>query len=119
MYQQNESFESKVKFRQAKGFLKLPNLHLQIELQSPSLPRNFALVAFGELPIVFSTKVNLLYLLNSVAWRCCLLHLIKQNCLLNTFKNSNLDDSDIFLPVFPSRTNLRLLIISVTPKIVE
>ena len=31
-------------------------------------------------------------------------------------KNSNLDDSGIFLPVFPSRTNLKLHNISVTPK---
>ena len=33
--------------------------------------------------------------------------------------NSNLDDSDISLPVFPSRTNLKLHNISVTPKIVK
>ena len=34
-------------------------------------------------------------------------------------KNSNLDDLGISLPVFPSRTNLKLLKISVTPKMVE
>ena len=34
----------------------------------------------------------------------------------NFSKNSNLDDSDISLPVFPSRTNLRLHNISVTPR---
>ena len=52
--------------------------------------------------------------------RCCLLHLIKQNCLLkNISVNSNLDDSGISLPVFSSRTNLRLHSISVTPKIVR
>ena len=33
--------------------------------------------------------------------------------------NSNLDDSDISLPVFPSRTNLKLRNISVTPKMVR
>ena len=33
-------------------------------------------------------------------------------------KNFNLDDSGIFLPVFPSRTNLKLHI-SVTPKMVK
>ena len=32
----------------------------------------------------------------------------------NFFKNSNIDDSGISLPVFPSRTNLRLHNISVT-----
>ena len=55
-----------------------------------------------------------------MAWRCCLLHLIKQNCLLKNFsQNSNIDDSGISLPVFPSRTNLKLHNISVTPKMVK
>ena len=47
--------------------------------------RNLALGTFGELLIVFSTNVNLLYFIYSTARRCCLLHLIKQNCLLKTF----------------------------------
>ena len=33
----------------------------------------------------------------------------------NSSKNSNLDDPDISLSVFPSRTNLKLYNISVTP----
>ena len=33
--------------------------------------------------------------------------------------NSNLDDSGVFLPVFPSRTNLKLHNISITPKMVK
>ena len=37
----------------------------------------------------------------------------------NFSKNSHLDDSNISLPVFPSRTNLKLHNISVTPKIVK
>ena len=37
----------------------------------------------------------------------------------NFSKNSNLDDSDIFLPVFPSTTNLKLYNISKTPKIIK
>ena len=37
----------------------------------------------------------------------------------NFSKNSNLEDSGIFLPVFPSRTNLKLHNISVTPKMVR
>ena len=36
----------------------------------------------------------------------------------NFSKNSNLDDSGIFLSVFPSRTHLKLHNISVTPKMV-
>ena len=34
-------------------------------------------------------------------------------------KNSNLDDSGISLPVFPSKTNLKLRNISITPKMVK
>ena len=37
----------------------------------------------------------------------------------NFSKNSNLDDSGISLPVFPSRTNLTLHSISITPKMVK
>ena len=37
----------------------------------------------------------------------------------NFSKNSNLDDSGISLPVFSSRTNLKLHNISVTPKMVK
>ena len=37
----------------------------------------------------------------------------------NFSKNSNLDDSGISLPVFPSRTNRKLHNISITPKMVK
>ena len=37
----------------------------------------------------------------------------------NFSKNSNLDDSGISLPIFPSRTNLKLYNISITPKMVK
>ena len=50
-----------------------------------SLPRNSVLKTFGRLLIMFSKKGNLLYLLCSMALRCCLLLLIKQNCLQKTF----------------------------------
>ena len=43
----------------------------------------------------------------------------KANRLLNFPENSNLDDSGISLPVFPSRTNFKLHNISVTPKMVK
>ena len=91
-----------------------------IKQKSPLLPRNLAVMTFGELLVVFSTKVNLLYLLYSMAQKCCLLHLIKHNCLAENFsKNSNLDDSSISLPVLGSRTNLKLHNISVTRKVVK
>ena len=89
LHQKDKSSEYKVSCYRlviaAKGFLKLPNLHMLIEQKSPSFPRNLPLRTFGELPLVFSTKVNLLYLLYSTAQRCCLMHLINQNCLLKTF----------------------------------
>ena len=92
----------------AKGLLKLPNSHMLLKQKNPSLPRNLALGTFDELLAVFSTKVNLLYLLYSAARRYCLLLLIKQNCLPKSSKNSKLDDLGISLPVFPSSTNLKL-----------
>ena len=42
-----------------------------------------------------------------------------QNCLLKTFLRTLLDDSGISVPVFPSRTNLKLPNISVIPKMVK
>ena len=84
-----------------------------IKQKSPLLPRNLALVTFGELPIVFSTKVYQLYLLYLMAPRYCLLHLIKLFAE-NFSKNSNLDDSGISLPAFPFRTHLKLHNISLT-----
>ena len=37
----------------------------------------------------------------------------------NFSENSNLDDSGISLPVFPSRTNLKLHSVPVTPKMLK
>ena len=68
---------------------------------------------------MFSAKVNLPYRLYSTVWKCCILHLIKENCLLKTFLKTNLDDLGISLPVFPSRTNLKQHNISINPKMVK
>ena len=91
-----------------------------IKQKRPSLLRNFSCKTFGKLLIVFSIKVALLYFLCSMARRCQLLHLIKQNCLLKSFlrtlsKNSN----QMSLPVFPSGTNLKLYKILVSPKMLK
>ena len=66
-----------------KAFLKLLNVHMLAT--KTSLPRNLVLGTFRELLTVFSTKLNLLYLRYSTAQRCCLLLLIKQNCLVKKF----------------------------------
>ena len=68
--------------------------------------------------IVFSTKVNLLYLLCSME----VLSSASDKATLfakNFSKNSNLCDLSISLPVFPSRTNMKLHNISITPKMVK
>ena len=61
--------------------------------KNPSLPRNLALETFGELPIVFSTKINLLYLLYSMAYLLMLSSASdKAKLFPGSFsKNSNLD----------------------------
>ena len=70
LYQQNESSDFKVKFRQAsncsKRVLEAAKLAYANKTKE-SRPRNVALRTFEELLILFSTKVNLLYLLNSKA----------------------------------------------------
>ena len=89
LYQREKSSDSEVKLRQAsnhcKRVLEAAKLACANKTMSPLVPRNLALMTSGELLIVFSTKVNLLYLLCSMGRRCCLLHLIKQNCLLKIF----------------------------------
>ena len=52
-----------------------------------------------------------------MALRYCLLHLVKQSCLLKSYENCNLNDWGIFLPVSPSRSNVKLHNIHVTPNI--
>ena len=100
----------------AKGFLKMPNLHMLIKQKSPLLPSNLALKNFAELVIVFSTNVNPLF--NGPEVSCSAFD--KAKLFTENFsKNSNLDDSGISLPVFYPRTNLKLNNISVTPKMVK
>ena len=88
LYQRKNSFDSKVKFRQASNCCKRVLEAAKLAYTNKTkelLPRNLALMTSGEFLIVFSTKVNLLDLLYSTGQRCCLLHLIKQNCLLKIF----------------------------------
>ena len=91
-----------------------------IKQKGLSLYRNLALRTFGELPIVFLNKgksaipplFNDLEMLPSASNKARLF-------AENFPKTSNLHDSGISLPVFPSRTNLKLHNISVTPKMVK
>ena len=72
-----------------------------IKQKSPLLPRNVALSLFNDLEVLSSASDKA--------------KLFPENFS----KNSNLNDSGIFLPVFPSRTNLKLHTISVTSKMVK
>ena len=75
-----------------------------------SLPRNLALRTSGKsaIPPLFNEREKL----SSAS--------DKAKSFAKKFsKNSNLNDSGITLPAFPSRTNLKLHNISVTPKMVK
>ena len=98
--------------------MKLLNLNMLLKQKSLSLPRNLSVGTIGELLIVFSAKVILLYLLYSTDQRCCLQHLIKQSYLLKTFLRTLILMTLVSLPVFPSRTNLKLHIF-ITQKMVK
>ena len=101
----------------AKGFLNVPSLHILIKQKHPSLPRNLALRTFGKLPIVFSTKVNLLYLLYSTTQRCCLLHLINQNCFQKIFRRSLILMTQVSLYLFSLLELIWNCRIYLTPKV--
>ena len=78
-----------LKFKQAnnrcKRVFEAAKLNMLLKQICPSIPSNLALGTFGELLIVFSIKLKLLYLHYSTVRSCCLLHLIKQNFLIKTF----------------------------------
>ena len=82
-----------------------------IKQRSPLLARNLALVTFGSKSAI-RPLFNGVEVLSSAS--------DKAKLFAGNFpKNSNLDDSGISLPVFPSRTNLKLHNISLTPKMVK
>ena len=109
LYQQNKSSESKVTFRQGSnpckrvlGVSKLAYANKTKESREESITsQKLGSRTFGKLHIVFSRKVNLLYLLYSTSQRCCLLHLIKQNCLLKTFRRTLILTTQVSLYLFP------------------
>ena len=123
LYQQNKSSESKVKFRQAsnrcKRVLEAAKLAYATKtkesITSQKLgSRDFWRIANSVLnkgksaiPLLFNGPE----VLPSASDKA-------ESFAKNFSKNSNLDDCGISLPVFPSRTNLKLHI-SITPKMVK
>ena len=110
LYQQNKSSESKVKFRQANdcckrvlGAAKLAYAKESVTSQKLG-SRDFWRIANS---VLNKGKSAIPLLFNG------------QEVLSFASDKANLDDSGISLPVFPSRTNLKLRNISIIPKMVK
>ena len=123
LYQQNKSSESEVKFRQdsnrCKSVLEAAKLAYATKTKEPITSQKLGSRGFwrignsvlnkgnSAIPLLF----NGLEVLSSASDKAELF-------AKNLSKNSNLDDSGISLSVFPSRINLKLHNISITPKMV-
>ena len=124
MYQQNKSSESKVKFRQAsnhcKKVLEAVKLAYAIKIKESITSQKLGSWDFWRMTNSVLNKgksampplFNRPEVLSSAS--------DKAKLFAKKFsKNSDLDDSGISLPVFPSRTNLKLYNISITPEMVK
>ena len=124
LYQQNKSSESKVKFRETsnhcKKVLKTAKLAYANEIKGSITSQKLCSQDFWKIvnsvlkkgksviPLLFNGSE----VMSSASGKAKLF-------VENFSKNSNLDDAGIFLPVFPSRTNLKLHNISITPNMVK
>ena len=124
MYQQNKSSESKVKFRQAKNHckrvLEAAKLAYATKTKESISSQKLGSRDFWQIAnsVLNKSKSAIPPLFN----RPELLSFASDTAKLfakNFSKNSNLDDSGISLPVFPSRTYLKLHNISITPRMVK
>ena len=116
MYQQNKSSESKVKCRQAsnhcKRVLEVAKLVHVNKTKESVTSQKLGCQYFWQIANSVPPLFNGLKVLSSASNKAKLFP-------ENFSKNSHLDDSGISLPVFPSRTNLKLHNISLTPKMVK
>ena len=117
LYQEDKSSESKVKFRQANNrcnrVLEAAKFAYANKTKETITSQKLGSWDFWRIANSVPNKENLLYLL----YTSCN---AKGKLFVENFsKNSNLDDSCISLPVFSSRTYLKLHNISVTPKMVK
>ena len=122
MYQQNKSSESKVKFRQAsnhcKRVLEVAKLACANKRKETITSQKLGSWDFWQLANSVLNKgkstipplFNDLEVLSSASDKAKLF-------AKNFSNNSNLDGLGISLPIFPSRTNLKLINISITPNI--
>ena len=124
LFQQNKSSESKVKFRHSsnccKRVLETAKLAYATKTKESSTSRKLGFRDFWQIANCVLSKgksaipplFNGLEVLSSTSDKATLF-------AKNFSNSSNLDDSGITLPVFPSRTNLKLYNISITPKMVK
>ena len=124
LYQQNKSSESKVKFRQAsyrcKRVLEAAKLASATKTKESITSQKLGSQDFWRIAnsVLNKGKSAIPPLFNGPEVLSSAYDKAKLFAK-NFSKNSNLDDSGISLPVFPSRTNLKLHNISVTPKMVK
>ena len=103
----------------ANRFLELPNLHMLSKQKSHHFPETwlselqancYSIIKKGNSAL--TPLFNISEMLSSASNKAIFF-------LKNISKNSNVDDSDISLTVFPSRTNLKLYNASVTLKMTK
>ena len=123
-YQQNKSSESKTKFRRAsnrcKRVLEAAKLAYATKTKESITSQKLGSRDFWRIAnsVLNKGKSTIPPLFNGPEVLSCTSD--KAKLLAKNFsKNSNLDGSGISLSVFPSRTNLKLHNISITPKMVE
>ena len=124
MYQREKSSDSKIKFRQAsnrcKRVLEAAELAYANKTKESITSKKLGSRDFWQIAnsVLNKGKSAILHLFNGpevLSFASDKAKLFPENFSLN----SDLDDSDVSLPVFPSRTNLKLHNISVTPKMVR
>ena len=125
LYPQNKSSESKAKFRQAsnccKRVLEAAKLAYATKTKEFIISQKLGSRDFWQIAnsVLNKGKSAIPPLFNGLEVLSSASDKTKLFAAKNFSKNSSLDDSGISLPVFPSRTNLKLNNISITPKMVE
>ena len=124
LYQQNKSAESKVKFRQTSNccqrVLEAAKLAYPTKTKDSLTSQKLGSRDFWRIPnsVLNEGKSVIPPLFNGPEALSTASD--KAKLLAKIFsKNSNLNDSGISLPVFPSRTNLKQHNISITPKMIK
>ena len=124
LYQKDKSSASKVKFRQAtnccKRVLEAAKLAYANKTKESITSQKRGSLDFWQIAnsVLNKAKSAIPLLFNSQEVLSCASDRTKLVAEIFS-KNSNLDDSGISLPVLPSRTNMKLHNISVTPKMVK